>query len=474
MVPRGQNGSNDGGVEHLARELAETLAAIVTPLPGSSRDASRPSGGVPSFDLSGPRSMLENGARHVAPLLPADAPARRLKALLLRALRIVTRDQTTFNSALLEALRIAFREIEQAVDASRRSVRAFQESSEAALQRVEGDVRAETRALTAALEEGLEAESSARERLGNEMTSAERRIDRLESEADRRGGEVDRALATSERLAAEDARLEERLRKLDGELRGVLLEWTEVRTALKEGRSVSAAAAVAAAGAKPALDAGDPLRAGLYVDFEEAFRGSEEEIGRRQQKDVALFRDAPGPVADLGCGRGEFLAALGAAGISAIGCDANAVMVARGRDKGLPVDHADLFAWLAARGDGSLGGITAYQVVEHLVPADLFSLVELALRKLAPGGRLLLETVNAESVYAMKWFWMDLSHVRPVPAGSLAQMLRSLGFRDVVVDYRSPVPESEAMPADMAADPRFAPISRLLFAPQDVAVTGLK
>ena len=71
--------------------------------------------------------MLENGARHVAPLLPADAPARRLKALLLRALRIVTRDQTTFNSALLEALRIAFREIEQAVDVSRRSVRALQE-----------------------------------------------------------------------------------------------------------------------------------------------------------------------------------------------------------------------------------------------------------------------------------------------------------------------------------------------------------
>ena len=37
------------------------------------------------------------------------------------------------------------------------------------------------------------------------------------------------------------------------------------------------------------------------------------------------------------------------------------------------------------------------------------------MRKLAPGGRVLFETVNPESVYAMRWFWMDLTHVRPVP-----------------------------------------------------------
>ena len=426
--------------------------------------------------------MLENGARHVAPLLPAEAPARRLKALLLRALRIVTRDQTTFNTALLEALRIAFREIEQAVDATGRAAKAAREGAENEILRVEGDARAETAGLRSAFEAGLRTEATARELLGDEVISAERRVDRLEAEADRRGSELDRALATTDALSGEAVRLQERLRKLDGELRGVLLEWTAVRAALKEGRLApregpsgpAPAEEGRAGGPKAFLDAGDPLRAGLYVDFEEAFRGSEEEIGRRQQKDVALFREAPGPVADLGCGRGEFLAALGAAGTPAIGCDANAVMVARAREKGLSVDHADLFAWLSARGDASLGGITAYQVVEHLVPADLYSLVDLALRKLAPGGRLLLETVNAESVYAMKWFWMDLSHVRPVPAGSMAQIMRASGFREVVVDYRSPVPASEAMPADLAADPRFAPVARLLFAPQDVAVSGVK
>jgi O-antigen chain-terminating methyltransferase len=149
-------------------------------------------------------------------------------------------------------------------------------------------------------------------------------------------------------------------------------------------------------------------------------------------------------------------------------------MAARAKEKGLAVDAADLFAWLDGRPDGSLGGLTAFQVVEHLAPSQVFDLVELAARKLAPGGRVLLESVNPESLYAMRWFWMDLTHVRPVPAPSLAQLLKANGFKDVRVDFRSPVPEGEGLPADAAKDPRLAPVARLLFAPQDYAVTGVK
>ncbi|HEX5854988.1 MAG TPA: class I SAM-dependent methyltransferase, partial [Thermoanaerobaculia bacterium] len=220
--------------------------------------------------------------------------------------------------------------------------------------------------------------------------------------------------------------------------------------------------------------ADDPLRAGLYMDFEEHFRGSEAEIRERQAKDAARFRGAKGPVADLGCGRGEFLEAVKAEGLTGIGCDANPVMAARAVEKGLAVEAADLFAWLLARPDASLAGITAFQVVEHLPPASLFDLVELAVRKLAPEGRLLFETVNPESVYAMRWFWMDLTHVRPVPAPSLARLLTASGLREVAVDWRSPVPESEGLPEGLGDDPRFAPLARLLFGPQDYAVTGVK
>ena len=261
------------------------------------------------------------------------------------------------------------------------------------------------------------------------------------------------------------------MKRLDDELRRLKMEWTVLRRDLREGLASASAESGAAAMVPPANDA---LRAGLYADFEHRFRGSEEEIRRRQTADVAFFRGAPGRVADLGCGRGEFLQLLAAAGIPAFGCDANPMMVERAREKELAVDRADLFTWLSGQVDASLGGVTAYQVVEHLPPAKVFDLVELASAKLAPGGRILLETINPESVYAMRWFWMDLSHVRPLPAPSLAQLLSASGFRDVSVDFRSPVPSSEGFGAEEAGDPRLAMIARLLFAPQDYAVTGVK
>jgi SAM-dependent methyltransferase len=415
-------------VAALAAELVGQIASLSAfsgsgLVPGGAARARHGSSlGAPVY--AGPRAMLENAGRFVAPVLPAGASLRPLKAVLLRVLRIVTRDQTTFNSALLEALRGALLELRQ-------------------------------------IAEDFASESKAREAMGRDLLASQRRLDALETDRDERAREREQ---------------EEKQRQDLGErLRMLRLEWSSLRSNLQnlsEGRAPAGAAARAEGSA--AVRADDPLRAGLYVDFEEHFRGSEEDIRARQSSDAARFRGAPGPVADLGCGRGEFLEALAAEGVAAIGCDANPAMAARAKEKKLAVDQADLFTWLAGRADDSLGGVTAFQVVEHLPPASLFDLVELAIRKLAPSGRVLFETINPESVYAMRWFWMDLTHVRPVPAPSLAQLLTASGFRDVAVDFRSPVPESEGLPLGLADDPRFAPLARLLFAPQDYAVTGVK
>ncbi|MGZ5427554.1 MAG: methyltransferase domain-containing protein [Thermoanaerobaculia bacterium] len=413
-------------VAALAAELAEQIASLAafsgSGLAPTNALASRsgPSPGVPSY--SGPRTMLENAGRFVAPVLPAGAPLRPLKAALLSVFRIVTRDQTTFNSALLESLRGALLEPEAA---------------------------------------------------GRDLLASQRRLDALEKDRDQRFEALARR---QEREEAEKQALADRIESATEGLRALRLEWSSLRSSLRDlsGAPPRDSRERVEGARSAAVRADDPLRAGLYVDFEEHFRGSEEDIRGRQASDAARFRGAPGPVADLGCGRGEFLEALAAEGVEAIGCDANPVMAARAKEKKLAVDQADLFTWLAGRADGSLGGVTAFQVVEHLPPASLFDLVELAIRKLAPSGRVLFETINPESVYAMRWFWMDLTHVRPVPAPSLAQLLTASGFRDVAVDLRSPVPESEGLPRGLADDPRFAPLARLLYAPQDYAVTGVK
>lgn len=487
-----------GDAAGLARELAAQLAALATPGPNApppSRPGPSPQG-VP--DLAGPRGILENASRFAQPVLPADAPFRSLKALVLRALRIVTRDQGVFNSALHEALRTALLEFEGALGALAQSEqetrseldarsRALSERADAqegrldavrdgllaSLGEKESALRELVSRVAAEAAESLGREAGAREALGREVTGSQARLDILESRSD---GVLGRLEVSTSRLDAAEARLERlqaELSRASEDLRAARLEWTTLRTELRSGTPLAALDEEAAPGPET-RSASDPISAGLYADFERAFRGAESEIRRRQDGDVALFAGSRLPIADLGCGRGEFLEALRARSLSGIGCDTNPVMVARCREKGLAVDEADLFAWLRARAVDSLGGVTAYQVVEHL-PADaLLPFVELAVSRLAPGGRLLLETVNAESVYAMKWFWMDLTHVRPVPAPSLGRLMEACGLRNVTIAHRSPVPREESGGGVEPADPLVAALARLVFAPQDVAVTGVK
>lgn len=487
-----------GDAAGLARELAAQLAALATPGPNtplSSRHGPSPQG-VPS--LAGPRAILENASRFAQPVLPADAPFRSLKALVLRALRIVTRDQGVFNSALHEALRTALLEIDGALgalakaqqesraelEARGRELSERADAQEGRLDAVRSGLLASLGEKEAALRElmsrvaaeavdGIGREAGAREALGREVTGSQARIDLLERRSD---GVLGRLQESTSRLEAAEARLERLqadLSHASEDLRAARLEWTTLRTELRSGAPLVSPDGEPASGPE-SRSPSDPISAGLYADFERAFRGAESEIRRRQDGDVALFAGSRLPIADLGCGRGEFLEALRARGLSGLGCDTNPVMVARCREKGLAVDEADLFGWLRGRAVDSLGGVTAYQVVEHL-PADaLLPFVELAVSRLAPGGRLLLETVNAESVYAMKWFWMDLTHVRPVPAPSLGRLMEACGLRSVTIAHRSPVPREESGGGVEPSDPLVAALARLVFAPQDVAVTGVK
>lgn len=485
-----------GDAAGLARELAAQLAALATPEPNAPAGASPRSpapGRAPS--LAGPRATLENASRFVQPVLPADARFRRVKALVLRALRIVTRDQAVFNSAVHEALRTALLETEAALaglaeaqEAARRDLaekvrsgietaeqaRAESESQGARLDETRERLLAVLGASEEAFREALGREASARGDVGRELLSSQRRIDLLEGRSDAAGTRIEESSARLAEAEARLGRLQEDLARAAEDLRAARLEWTTLRTELRSPTGLASPGAAAPGSAVETRSASDPISAGLYADFERAFRGAEEEIRARQEGDVALFLGAPGPVADLGCGRGEFLEALAAHGVAGVGCDTNPVMVARCREKRLAVKESDLFSWLRAQREESLGGITAFQVVEHL-PADaLLPLVELAVSRLAKGGRLLLETVNAESLYAMKWFWMDLTHVRPVPAPSLGRLMETCGLRDVSIAYRSPVPREASGGSGEAADPLVAALARVVFAPQDVAVTGVK
>ena len=217
-----------------------------------------------------------------------------------------------------------------------------------------------------------------------------------------------------------------------------------------------------------------------YTAFENCFRGSREEIRARQQVDVELFR-AQAPVVDLGCGRGEFLELLAAAGVEAFGVESNANAVRECRDKGLHVFHGDLVGSLRERRAGSLGGVYASQVVEHLPPVALGALLAEAHRTLRSGGLLVLETPNPASVLSFHGtFIRDPTHERPLHPETLRFLAAAAGFSDARIETRNPVPEHgrlRSLPGSVLPPPAVRLLNEnvellnaLLFAPLDYAL----
>ena len=234
-------------------------------------------------------------------------------------------------------------------------------------------------------------------------------------------------------------------------------------------------------GEAPRTVAAQPKQEALpdYFAFEARLRAPTEEVRERQRPYVELLRGHE-PVLDLGCGRGELLGLLREAGIQASGVDADADMVAFARGEGLAVEQADALGHLDRLDDNSLGAVTALQLVEHLPPPVLVSLLELAARKLRPGGLLLLETINPASPHALRNYFADLTHAQPLVAETLELLVRDAGFEQVELRYVNepgervrevalPAGEEfDAARAALAANART--LNETLFAPLDYAL----
>jgi O-antigen chain-terminating methyltransferase len=182
-----------------------------------------------------------------------------------------------------------------------------------------------------------------------------------------------------------------------------------------------------------------PVDSATYLGFEDRFRGSTPDITRRIEEYLPLLERAT-DVVDIGCGRGELLAALQARGVRARGVDSNAAMVDLCRSQRLDVEQGDALAYLERERDASLGAITAIQVVEHFEPAYLVRFLDTAFHKMTPGGSLVLETINAACWMAFfETFIRDLTHQRPLHPDTLRYLVEASGFSSVDVRFRQPV-----------------------------------
>ncbi len=134
------------------------------------------------------------------------------------------------------------------------------------------------------------------------------------------------------------------------------------------------------------------------------------------------------------------------AGIAASGIDLHDESVALCRSRGLEAEQADLFAYLAALPDSSLGGAVCCQVVEHLPPERLPEMIRLAHAKLRSGALLAIETPNPEclAIFATH-FYIDPTHRHPIPPALASFYLEEAGFTRIEVERLYPA--VDAMPS---------------------------
>jgi O-antigen chain-terminating methyltransferase len=178
-----------------------------------------------------------------------------------------------------------------------------------------------------------------------------------------------------------------------------------------------------------------------YFLFENKYRGPQEEIKKRQEVYLPIFRGSDN-VLDIGCGRGEFLELLKNNGVKASGIDLNEDMIYLCKEKKLDAEQIDAITYLSRIDSDFLGGIIACHVIEHLKVDLLIEFVKLCWEKLKKGAPVIFETPNPQSIIVSAInFHLDLSHLKPIHPESIKFLLESIGFVDIQIKLLSPYPE---------------------------------
>ena len=141
--------------------------------------------------------------------------------------------------------------------------------------------------------------------------------------------------------------------------------------------------------------------------------------------------------------------------------DANGEMVAVARERGLEVAESDALAYLESLPDGSLGGLIATQVVEHLEPAYLMRLLDDRVAQAPPGGPDRDRDDQSGLLARLLQQLPPRFHARAAGAPRNAAVpAAGQRVRRVTIRYSAPVPDHMKMqpidlPAEMlaAADP---------------------
>ena len=179
------------------------------------------------------------------------------------------------------------------------------------------------------------------------------------------------------------------------------------------------------------------MKNSTYAQFEGEHRGSSNSVASRLGiykpllKEFKKFRPNARLI-DLGCGRGEFLKIATELSIDSLGIDNNKEMLAMASKLKLRVEKTDVLKFLTKQGNNSVDILTAFHLVEHFELNQLMKITDEIKRVIAPGGLIILETPNPENIIVSTCnFYMDMTHVRPLPPQLLKFIFKNLQFSHI-------------------------------------------
>lgn len=181
----------------------------------------------------------------------------------------------------------------------------------------------------------------------------------------------------------------------------------------------------------------------LYSDYSATFGGQKTlDVAVQHAQYAATYDSLPSnrdaAIADLGCGKGEWLAWMASKGFSKLtGVDLSPadLAIARQNDPSRTWIEGNVITFLESQ-NNAFDLLHAKDIIEHFTKDEFIRFLTAAKKALKPGGELWLLTFNAQSPLSSAIRYGDFTHEIGLTPASMAQCLRACGFSHISVQGR--------------------------------------